>query len=172
MLSYHIPGRPATPHTFSHLTDTSVASSRSGVVAGSLGPPGVASRTKANLLQPHCSRGESRFKNSHHRTAAASHTERLESESRVNCSVGIVASTSGKGNLKGPKRQFASDLGVEEQQKGYAESRLTLQQLFSMSFCSNRCESILMPCCVPSHCSAFFAGWKTHQKRVFCQMPL
>ena len=133
MLSYHIPGRPATTHTFSHLTDTPVASSRSGVVAGSLSIPGVASRTKANFLQPHCSRGESRLRNSNHRTAAASHTERSASESKVNCCLGIAASSTGKGNLKGPKRQFASDLGVEEQQKGYAESQLTLQQLFFMN---------------------------------------
>ena len=171
-MSYHIPGRPATTHTFSHLTDSSVISSRSGVVAGSLSLPGVASRTKANFLQPHCSRGESRLRNSNHRTAAASHTERSEFESKVNCSVGVVASSSGKGNLKGPKRQFASDLGVEEQQKGYAESRLTLQHLSAINVCFYWCESIRMLYSVPSHCSAFFAGWKTHQKRVSCQRPL
>ncbi len=33
-----------------------------------------------------------------------------------------IGSASSKGNSKSPKRQFASDLGVEEQQKGYAES--------------------------------------------------
>ena len=122
MLNLYIPERPATPHTSSHLNDSSVHISRLANPATRLSFCDLRLLQRTELIQPHCSGSVHSLRSSNHHLAAASHTERLDSESSGSRSFTLLAGASSKGYSRSPKRQFASDLGLEEQQNGYAES--------------------------------------------------
>ena len=133
MLRLYIPGRPAHPHNCTHLIDSTVLNSNSASSAAPLGSCEIHLRRKTRHQRSYCSKGlRSLGKNGHH-LAAAGHIEWPESDSRNSRCTTLLTSASSKGLPKSPKRQFASDLGVEEQQKGYAESFLDkLYQLLRM----------------------------------------
>ena len=122
MLNVYVPGRPATPHNFTHINDSSVLNSRLAAAATpqrSCDPLSHRSRRHNHIDS---SRVAHSLSSHNHHLAAAGHTEWADSDSRSSRYPNLLAVASIKGNSKSPKRQFASDLGVEEQQKGYAES--------------------------------------------------
>ena len=126
MLNSHISGRPAAPCTLSHPSDSSVVGSLPTATASAYSPRAVDLRIISYRLSTHCSRRSDIHSTSRHCLAVSGHTDRPEAVTTVSYSSLLVASASSKGAPKSPKRQFASDLGLEEQQTGYAES---LQQL-------------------------------------------
>lgn len=125
-MNFYSPGRPATPRTWAHPNDSLLVTSRSAATAGPLGSFVAPCRNRSEHLQSCCSRSiASTLRICKHHLAVAGHTERPHADSTVSCSTGLLGGASSKGNSKSPKRQFASDFGLEEQQKGYAESHST-----------------------------------------------
>ena len=122
MLNVYLPGRPASPYNSTHLSDSSVPNSHlAAAPAPQLSHVFLSHRNRRNR-HIDCSRGIHSLSSNNHHLAAAGHTEWADSESRSSRCTNLLAVAGSKGNPKTPKRQFASDLGVEEQQKGYAES--------------------------------------------------
>ncbi len=168
MLNVYLPGRPATPQTATHLNDSSVLNSRLAAAATPQGSCDLRLH-RSDDIAIDCSRVVHSLSSNNHHLAAAGHTEWPRLRKQEQPLPQSLGSASSKGNSKSPKRQFASDLGVEEQQKGYAES---LHSKTPGRWLDADVSANVRRCTSQRAQAVLRADWRIHQRLAYCQRHL